>query len=106
MNRETVKGVIDLMLQQEPSSDFAVATRKIGIDTMIDLAIKAPGIHIYVPAKKTFNHWLAVMVIRDVFKKLDIASQEGKQRVKEIAELFKIKPYQIKKILAKGKFTR
>lgn len=106
MNNYTVRGVIELMLQREPDSEFAMATRLIGIEAMIELAGKVPGRHIYVPSKKTFTRWMCVMVIADIFKKLDINSIEGKKKAKEIAKLFNIKPYQIKKILVKGKFTR
>ena len=106
MNKETLMVVINSMVSKEPDSDFSKSVDQLGIDLMTELVMRAYGQHIYIPSLKTFNHTLCVLVIEDAFKDLSITSIEGKEKAREIAKVFGIRLYQVKKILRIGKFTR
>ena len=106
MNNKTLKVVINSMVSKEPDSGFSKSVECLGLDLMTELVMKAYGQHIYIPSLKTFNHTLCVLVIEDAFKDLSITSTEGKKKAREIAKVFGIRLYQVKKILRTGNFTR
>ena len=107
MDKKYLKAIVEYIIQQPGNYDFKKTVELVGADTVAELCFKAPGRHLYIPSNKTMVHWLCVMYVKKHFKSMDeFKTKEGKQKAKKIAGLFKIRPYQIKKIFQIGRFTR